>query len=176
MKTNFFKTISIIAVFVYNTSVFAQTDGNIFNGIDDTSQYKTIELINMDKELSTFANLLTLSGLNLSLALTSEPHTLLVPTNDAFAKMSLKKFAELTNPKNKAQLTKFMNEHFLSKKYSTSEFKNADVISTGNNTQIQIYKDYYYLSFGGAKVIQSDIKSQNGMIYIVDGFIEPSRY
>jgi uncharacterized surface protein with fasciclin (FAS1) repeats len=25
----------------------------------------------------------------------------------------------------------------------------------------------------GAKVIQSDIKSKNGMIFIIDGFIEP---
>jgi uncharacterized surface protein with fasciclin (FAS1) repeats len=57
----------------------------------------------MDKDLSTFANLLTLSGLNISLALTTEPHTLLVPTNEAFSKC-LKRFVELTNQKNKAEL------------------------------------------------------------------------
>jgi uncharacterized surface protein with fasciclin (FAS1) repeats len=61
------------------------------------------------------ANLLTL-GLNISLALTTEPHTLLVPTNEAFSKMSIKRFVELTNPKNKAELVLFMNDHFLSKK------------------------------------------------------------
>jgi uncharacterized surface protein with fasciclin (FAS1) repeats len=120
--------------------------------------------------------LLKLSGLDISLALTTEPHTLLIPTNNAFSKMSIKRFVELTNPKNRATLTKFMNEHFLTKKYTSREFKNADVISTGNNTKIEIYQDYYYLSFGGAKVIQADIKSENGMIFIVDGFIEPTRY
>jgi uncharacterized surface protein with fasciclin (FAS1) repeats len=176
MKTNFFKTITMVATLIFSSSVFAQVDGPILNGVDNTSEYKTIELINMDKDLSTFANLLTLSGLNISLALTTEPHTLLVPTNNAFTKMSIKRFAELTNPKNRTGLTKFMNEHFLTKKYTSREFKNADVISTGNNTQIQIYQDDYYLSFGGAKVIQADIKSKNGMIFIVDGFIEPPRY
>jgi uncharacterized surface protein with fasciclin (FAS1) repeats len=80
------------------------------------------------------------------LALTTEPHTLLVPTNEAFSKMSIKRFVELTNPKNKAELVLFMNDHFLSKKYTSYEFKNADIISNGNNTKINIYKDDYYLS------------------------------
>jgi uncharacterized surface protein with fasciclin (FAS1) repeats len=57
----------------------------------------------------------TLSGLNISLALTTEPHTLLVPTNEAFSKMSIKRFVELTNPKNKAELVLFMNDHFYQK-------------------------------------------------------------
>jgi uncharacterized surface protein with fasciclin (FAS1) repeats len=86
MKTNFFTIITIVTTFMFSSSVFAQVDGPILNGVDNTSEYKTIELINMDKDLSTFANLLTLSGLNISLALTTEPHTLLVPTNEAFPK------------------------------------------------------------------------------------------
>jgi hypothetical protein len=62
--------------------------------------------------------------------------------------MSIKRFVELTNPK--AELVLFMNDHFLSKKYTSYEFKNADIIiSNGNNTKINIYKDDYYLSFGG---------------------------
>jgi uncharacterized surface protein with fasciclin (FAS1) repeats len=176
MKTNFFKIITIVTTFMFSSSAFAQMDGPILNGVENTSDYKTIELINMDKDLSTFANLLTLSGLNLSLALTTEPHTLLVPTNAAFSKMSIKRFVELTNPKNKTELIKFMNDHFLSNKYSSYEFKQADIITTGNNTEIEIYKDSYYLSFGGARVIQGDIKSKNGVIFIIDGFIEPSRF
>jgi uncharacterized surface protein with fasciclin (FAS1) repeats len=176
MKTNFFKIITIVTTFMFSSSVFAQVDGPILSGVDNTSEYKTIELINMDKDLSTFANLLTLSGLSVSLALTTEPHTLLVPTNEAFSKMSIKRFVELTNPKNKTELVLFMNDHFLSKKYTSYEFKHADIISNGNNTKINIYKDDYYLSFGGAKVIQADIKSKNGMIFIIDGFIEPSRF
>jgi uncharacterized surface protein with fasciclin (FAS1) repeats len=176
MKTNIFKIITIVTTFMFSSNAFAQMDGPILNGVDNTSDYKTIELINMDKDLSTFANLLTLSGLNLSLALTTEPHTLLVPTNAAFSKMSIKRFVELTNPKNKTELIKFLNDHFLSNKYSSYEFKQADIITTGNNTEIEIYKDSYYLSFGGARVIQGDIKSKNGVIFIIDGFIEPSRY
>jgi uncharacterized surface protein with fasciclin (FAS1) repeats len=147
-------------------------DGPILNGVDNTSEYKTIELINMDKDLSTFANLLTLSGLNISLA--TPPHTLLVPTNEAFSKMSIKRFVELTNPKNKAELVLFMNDHFLSKKYTSYEFKNADIISNGNNTKINIYKDDYYLSLEEQKSFNqiSNLK----MEIIIDGFIEPSRF
>jgi uncharacterized surface protein with fasciclin (FAS1) repeats len=176
MKTNFFKTITIVVALLFSSSLFAQVDGPILNGVDNTSEYKSIELINMDRDISTFANLLTLSGLNLSLALTTGPHTLLVPTNEAFSKMSIKRFVELTNPKNKTELIKFMNDHFIDKKITSYEFKHADVISTGNNTKIEIYKDYYYLSFGGARVLQADIKSKNGLIFIVDDFISPARY
>jgi hypothetical protein len=59
--------------------------------------------------------------------------------------MSIKRFVELTNPKNKAELVLFMNDHFY-QKYTSYEFKNADIISNGNNTKINIYKDDYYLS------------------------------
>jgi hypothetical protein len=72
MKTNFFTIITIVNIYV-QFKRFAQVDGPILNGVDNTSEYKTIELINMDKDLSTFANLLTLSGLNISLALTTDP-------------------------------------------------------------------------------------------------------
>jgi hypothetical protein len=59
--------------------------------------------------------------------------------------MSIKRFVELTNQR-KSRTGKFMNDHFLSKKYTSYEFKNADIISNGNNTKINIYKDDYYLS------------------------------
>jgi hypothetical protein len=74
MKTNFFKIITIVTTFI-SVQAFAQVDGPILNGVDNTSEYKTIELINMDKDLSVFANLLTLSGLNLFGAYHRTPYT-----------------------------------------------------------------------------------------------------
>jgi hypothetical protein len=71
-------------------------DGPILNGVDNTSEYKTIELINMDKDLSTFANLLAFWAQSFFGAY-HRTHTLLVPTNEAFSKMSIKRFVELTN-------------------------------------------------------------------------------
>jgi hypothetical protein len=69
--------------------------------------------------------------------------------------MSIKRFVELTNPKNKTELVKFMTIFY--QKNNSYEFKNADIISNGNNTKIKIYKDDYYLSFGGA--VQSEISN-----------------
>jgi uncharacterized surface protein with fasciclin (FAS1) repeats len=164
MQTNFFDAITIVATLIFSSSVFAQVDGNILNGVANTSGYEIIESINMDKDLSTFANLLALSGSNLSLALTTELHTLLVSTNKDFCKMTIKPLVELTNPKNKTKLIKFTNDHFLTTKCTSREFKNADIIGTGNNTQIEIYQDDYYLSFESAKVLQANIKFNNGII------------
>jgi uncharacterized surface protein with fasciclin (FAS1) repeats len=94
------------------------------------------------------------------LALTTEPHTLLVPTK--FFPNVHKTVCGIDQPKNKSELVKFMNDHFLSKKYTSYEFKNADIISNGNNTKINIYKDDYYLSLEQKSF--KDIKSKNGMI------------
>jgi hypothetical protein len=70
----------------------------------------------------------------------------------------------------KAELVLFMNDHFLSKKYTSYEFKNADIISNGNNTKINIYKDDYYLS-GGAKSF-NQISNLKWNDFIIDGFID----
>jgi transcription elongation factor GreA-like protein len=55
----------------------------------------------------------------------------------------------------------------LSKKNTSYEFKNADIISNGNNTKINIYKDDY---FSLEQKIQSDIKSKNEFYNMVGFF------
>jgi hypothetical protein len=72
-------------------------DGPILNGVDNTSEYKTIEFKYGQRSLD-LCKLADAFWLNISLALTTEPHTPLVPTNEVLFQMSIKRFVELTNP------------------------------------------------------------------------------
>jgi len=95
--------------------VSGQSD-KVLSGIDNTEQYSTLDIIFMDKDLSKFSNFLTLSGMDTQLAFLDGSITLLAPKNEAFEDMTMEKFAELTNPNNRAKLRTFVNRHFLAVK------------------------------------------------------------
>lgn len=87
------------------------------SGIQETSKFKSADLIYMDKDLSIFSNLVTLSSLTTSLALIDQTHILFVPCNDAFTSMTIEDFAKLTDSTNRMNLIKFVNEHFITTKF-----------------------------------------------------------
>jgi uncharacterized surface protein with fasciclin (FAS1) repeats len=169
MKLNTFKNLIIAVVLLFSTNINSQ---NILSAVDNTKQYKTIELINMDKNLSIFSNLLTLSGLDISLAFTNYDHSLFIPNNAAFTSMSINDFAKLTNPNNRAQLLSFVNSHFVASKFSSYDIKESDFIGLPNNKRINISTLANTVRVNGEKIIQADIESANGVIHVIDGVIK----
>jgi len=163
LKQIFLTITLLIASFV----AFGQSD-KVLSGVDNTEQYNTIDVIYMDKDLSIFANLLTLSGMDTQLAFTDESLTLLAPKNEAFGDMSLEKFAELTNPKNRAKLMAFVNRHFLDGKVMSYSLKDNDIIDLDDGERIQIAKTGNSVSIGGANVTKADVKTANGIVHILD--------
>ncbi|MBR9846199.1 MAG: fasciclin domain-containing protein [Algicola sp.] len=169
MKTQLFKHLTISLALFFSVVSFGQSKmQKTLGAIDNTDQYKTIELVFMDKDLSIFANLITLSGLDTSLAFTDSEHTLFVPTNDAFTNMSIEEFAELTDPKNRSKLVTFVKNHFYSKKFNSYNLKNNDIIDLNDDKKIKLYSDANTIGIGGATVSESDIETANGIIHILD--------
>jgi len=82
--------------------------------------------------------------------------------------MSVEKFAELTNPNNRAKLMSFVNRHFLNGKVMSYELKNNDIVDIDGGKQIQIAKTGGSVIIGGASVTNADVKTANGVIHIVD--------
>jgi len=176
MKTNNIKNLFLAgALMLINTLGFSQDSMAPLSGVDDTKEYKTIDLIYMDKDLSIFANLLTLSGLDTSLAMTEKEHTLFVPTNEAFKYMSIKRFAELTNPKNRAMLVKFVNNHFTASKIQSYQLTEFKILDLDNNNRIQISEYGNSVFIGGAKVIASDIETANGLVHVVNDVVSVTK-
>jgi|GEM_PF-854042 len=165
-----------LTLLLFNVTAMAQWDGNkVFNEVDNTENYTTLELAAMDKNLSTFVNMVKLSGLAPSMLMTDE-HTVFIPTNDAFMDISIENYAELTNPKNQAELMKFVRYHILPKEHKKWEFEDSQVIDFDSPDEISVSKDMYdNVYIGGAKIIRSDIAASNGIIHIVNDIITPNR-
>lgn len=177
MKKNT-QMVSILAglLLCFNVTIFAQSGAKeMFGSIDNTEQYQTFELAHMSPDISTFINLVALSGLESSLLMLDE-HTAFIPTNDAFREMDISEFAYLTNPKNKADLIKFVKYHFLPNKVMKYEFKDSQVIDADglNDISVAVDEPYDTVYIGGGRIIKEDIETKNGVIHIVDRAIVPS--
>lgn len=175
MRTKVSKALATFCAALFlGFTVQAQTeDDKILEGVQNPKMFETIDLATMDKELSTFTNLIMLSGLGVSMEL-ADNHTLLVPTNEAFADMSIEQFAKLTDPKNKAQLLEFVKFHVIPKKVMAEDFEGEDIISTDVEQEIAVDYNNGIVTVGGARVIKADIEASNGVIHIVNGVIQPS--
>ena len=177
MKTNMIKNLALGLSFLLISAIgFSQENmGEPLKGVDDTEAYKTIDLIYMDKDLSIFANLLTLSGLDTSLEMTDREHTLFIPTNEAFEEMSIEKFAELTNPENRAMLVDFVNRHFTGMKIDSNQLTESKILDLEGNNRIEISEVGNTVYIGGATVVASDIETANGVVHVVNDVINVSK-
>ncbi len=176
MKSRIFKFITLtLTLIFFSFTVSAQSDNDeLLNKVENSKSYNTFQLVTMDKELSTFANLVILSGLMESMQFT-EGHTLLVPTNEAFDEMTVERFTHLTNPKNSTELITFVKHHVMPEKQMMVNFEDNQVITTPDDKEITVSKDSYDNVFiSGSKIIKSDIAASNGVIHIVNGVIDPN--
>lgn len=176
MKTTMIKNFTFAISLIFLSSLgFSQSEmQEPFAGIEKTKDYKTIDLIYMDKETSIFTNLLRLSGLDASLSMTDRSHTLFLPTNAAFKSMTIENFAELTDPKNRAMLTEFVGRHFTGSKIDSFQLTDSKILDAEN--EIQIYKDGNTVSVGGATLIASDIETANGIIHVISDVINFEKF
>ncbi|WP_179344283.1 fasciclin domain-containing protein [Winogradskyella ursingii] len=174
MKTNMIKTITLaLTLFFVGNIGYSQTNmQEPLAGVKNSMQYKTVDLIYMDKDLSTFANLLMLSGLDASLSMTDKSHTLFIPTNEAFREMSIEDFAELTNPTNRAKLVDFVNRHFKGSKIMSNQLTESKVLDAENGDAIEITNYAGQVAVGGARVIAADIETANGIVHVVNDIIK----
>ena len=160
--------IGIILLF-FSAPLVAQEE-DILGHIESPGNYTTFELAHMDKNLTTFMNLLSLSGLETSL-LFAEEHTLIIPTNESFKEMTIAEFKELTDPKNKTKLIAFIKDHNIPSKVMKYELTSNHIISKYANDKIRIKRENDEVYIGGAKIIVPDIEASNGVIQIVDNTV-----
>lgn len=149
----------------------------VLNNVENPKDYNAVVLAQMDRNLSTFANLVALSGLDVSMG-TADEFTVFIPTNEAFKNMSVEEFNYLTDPKNKTDLIKFVRWHFLPSKVMKYELKDSQVVSAQSNDEITVSVDEPFGSayIGDAKIIKSDIEASNGVIHIVNEVIQPRNF
>lgn len=148
---------------------------NTYDNMEDTEDYDVLALARVNPNLSTFVQLVEASGLTPSLQMAG-PLTLFAPTNQAFMEMSEEKLASLTEPENRAELIKILNLHFLPSEVSSLDFQSNSFIDRGEEEDIPVSVDMdgNVVYVGGAQIIKSDVEASNGILHIVNDFIETS--
>lgn len=176
MKTKIFPFHLVTAIFFFMGCGGGQVnESEILAHIEETENYEALELAKMDDDLSTFVELVEMSGLDMSLEF-ADDFTVFVPTNKAFGEMDVERYEELTDPQNRAELAEFIKWHFLPNEVSSMRFSNTQVIETAGEEEIAVSTEMNgnVIYIGGAQIIKADIETTDGIMHIVNAVVQPT--
>lgn len=149
-------------------------DNQVLGNVQNPQMYDTMALLRMDENISIFADLLELSGLDISM-LFADDFTVFVPTNEAFGDLDVSRFEELTNPQNRAELLEFVKWHFVPDEVYSTQLEDNQVIDTEDDKYIPVSTNLHNnnVTVGGALIIRPDIQTSDGIMHIINGVIQP---
>jgi uncharacterized surface protein with fasciclin (FAS1) repeats len=99
------------------------------------------------------------------------PFTVFAPTDDAFAALPAGVLDALLLPENKDALTKILTYHVVAGKVMAADVTDGDVPTVEGQTVALSTADG--VTVNGAKVIQADVETSNGVIHAIDAVILP---
>ena len=114
------------------------------------------------------------------------PFTVFAPTKDAFAKLPAGTVDTLTQPENKATLTKILTYHVVSGNYDAKKLMKAIKKGKGTFTLNTVQGEPLTLSMDGsmikitdakggtAMVTTADVFQSNGVVHVIDTVLMPS--
>ena len=105
------------------------------------------------------------------------PFTVLAPSDDAFAKLPKGTVESLLKPENKAKLKAILLAHVVPGTAMAADVVKLKEAKTAGGTVIKITVDGDVVKVGTekgmSKVVKTDIKTDNGVIHVIDGVIIP---
>jgi transforming growth factor-beta-induced protein len=103
------------------------------------------------------------------------PFTVFAPTDEAFAKLPEGTVADLLKPENKDKLTSILTYHVLSGEVMAAKVVTMDgaKVPTVNGASVTIGVKGGVVTVDNAKVVTTDIKTDNGVIHVIDSVIIP---
>lgn len=122
-------------------------------------------------ELKMFVEALHRTGLNDSLR-TGGPYTVFAPTDSAFNNMPMSTRDEILG--DNAKLAKVLEYHVLRGKTLNVEVRPGRVNTVEGGT-LSLESDNGLVKVNGARVIQSDLEADNGVIHVIDTVLQPER-
>ena len=101
------------------------------------------------------------------------PFTVFAPTDAAFAKLPAGTVENLLKPENKAKLQAILTYHVVAGSVGSSDVVKLKSAKTVNGQSVSISTANGGVSIDGAKVVQADIATSNGVIHVIDSVILP---
>lgn len=123
---------------------------------------------------TTFAELVTIAGLDKDLRSTDISLTILVPTDEAFAKVpkaTLEKWK-----KNKDQLQKILKYHFIPGVNDAQKLGNYRTAPTAAGAELEVKTTQdTEMTIGGARLLEINIPASNGMVHLIDKVLQQGK-
>ena len=112
-------------------------------------------------------------------ALTSRgPITVFAPTDAAFAKLPAGTVEELLKPKNKHKLAAILKYHVVAgavfAKDIPTKATRVKTLKRGGDTTIRVIRSGGKVHVDNARVVQANIKADNGVIHVINRVLLPS--
>lgn len=121
---------------------------------------------------NTLAAALQAAGL-IDVLKSAGPFTVFAPTDEAFAKLPAGTVESLLKPENKDKLIAVLTYHVVSGKVMSTDIKPGEVKTVQGDT-VKLALMGGHVMVDGAKVVQADIATSNGVIHVIDAVILPN--
>ena len=102
-----------------------------------------------------------------------ETLTLFAPLDDAFAALSAKTYYGYLNEKNRDELQRLVNYHFVEGIYGNENIEDVITTKSINGLDLEIKKINGILYVNGAEVVEANIKFSNGIIHLTNRVLIP---
>ena len=103
------------------------------------------------------------------------PFTVFAPTNEAFSKLPPGTLEELLKPENKAKLVSVLTYHVVPGNVKAKDVVKLKEATTVAGSNVAIVVKNGVILIDGAKVVQTDITSSNGVIHVIDAVLLPAQ-
>ena len=150
----------IIAFLISVASISFADEKNIIDSISDNNRLQKLNEFVTKSELSK--NLLDYDTL-----------TLFAPLDDAFAALSAKTYYGYLNEKNRDELQRLVNYHFVEGIYGNENIEDVITTKSINGLDLEIKKINGILYVNGAEVVEANIKFSNGIIHLTNRVLIP---
>jgi uncharacterized surface protein with fasciclin (FAS1) repeats len=130
-----------------------------------------LALVESNTSFSTLNKALKAAGLTETLQ-GKDNLTIFAPTDAAFAKLPPAALQELLKPENKEVLLKVLTYHVVAGSVLSTDLKSGEVKSVEGGA-INVKVSNQGVTVNDAKVLQADIKADNGVIHAIDTVIIP---
>jgi uncharacterized surface protein with fasciclin (FAS1) repeats len=131
-----------------------------------------LELIESNGQLKTFRKCLKAAGLIETLQ-SKDKFTIFAPSDIAFDKLPADAVRNLLKPENKDILNKILTYHILSSQILSTNLKPGEFKSIEGGSIIIKVDRKNNIMINDSKITQTDIKTNNGVIHIIDKLLLP---
>jgi uncharacterized surface protein with fasciclin (FAS1) repeats len=104
------------------------------------------------------------------------PFTVFAPTDAAFAKLPKDTVATLLKPENRKQLIAVLTYHVVSSRVLAADVMKLDsgtAVATVNGAKVTVGRKGHAVRINNARLVQTDIEADNGVIHVIDRVLLP---